>query len=457
MDGRMNLNHKLFDNLTMTFGYSTRRDLTNPDLVNLSLKNLKLGLETSYTQAFKASYDPKLLSFLSGSFTYSADYKDNWDRSTSTRNSDLSRNWSVNGAFKHIELLGGKSQDRRYSNITRSNVRGGQSGKDQKKGRPFYDPPLAALRFLTGWINPVTYKYAVTYRNSSPALLERPSLKFRFGLRDTPLTARGTNNRNPSASEGVSYDFSSGFRLLSGITTDVRYKRSVNRNLVRIGGDKIEKRSIGWPDLGIRISQFSYFPLIKDYINGFIKVFSPRTGYSRQVKEDFNIDGGFLTTQSETISRSPLLALNFKLFRTLSLTGSYSISDINSERFNPINGQSQTRIRSQKKTMAFSSKYSFSSPGGISIPLLGKLKFKSVVSVNINVKFNSDKSETSQSGGPFAISADKSDFSVNPVISYTFSQQIKGGLSAKWQDSDDIKANRKSHVRQLQIWTEIRF
>jgi len=457
MDGRMNLNHKLFDNLTLTFGYSTRRDLTNPDLVNLSLKNLKLGLETSYTQAFKASYDPKLLSFLSGAFSYSADYKDTWDRSTSTRNSTLSRNWNVNGSFKHLELLGGKGQDRRYGSTARSNVRGGQSGKDQEKGKPFYDPPLAALRFLTGWINPVTYKYTVVYRGFVPALIERPSLKYRFGLRDEPTAPRGSNSRNPTASEGVNYDFSSGFKFLSAITTEVHYKRSVNRDLIKLGGDKIEKRSTGWPDLGIRISQFSYFPLIKDFLNGFIKVFSPRTGYSRQIKEDFNIDGGFLTSKSETISRSPLLALNFKLLRTLSLTGSYTISDINSERFNPINGQSQTRIRSKKKIMAFSSKYSFSSPGGISIPLLGKLKFKSVVSLNVNVKFTSDQSETSQSGGPFAVSVDKSDFSVNPVISYTFSQQIKGGLSAKWQDSNDIKANRKSHVRQLQIWTEIRF
>jgi hypothetical protein len=244
---------------------------------------------------------------------------------------------------------------------------------------------------------------------------------------------------------------------LGGITTDVRYKRSITRDLIKIGGDRKEKRSTSWPDLGIRISQFSYFPLIEDMLNGFIKVFSPRTSYSRQIREEINLGGGFVTSRSETISRSPLLALNFKLFRSLSLSGSYGVTHSNTDKFNPINGEPQTKTRGTKKSLAFTSKYSFSSPHGIAIPLLGRIKFKSTMSIDVQVKFSSDRNETSQRDGPFVVGVDKSDFSVAPVISYTFSQQIKGGLSARWQDSNDIKANRKSHTREVQIWTEIRF
>ena len=65
--------------------------------------------------------------------------------------------------------------------------------------------------------------------------------------------------------------------------------------------------------------------------------------------------------------------------------------------------------------------------------------------------------ENARRGEPFAVTTDKSDITIGPNISYTFSQQIKGGLSARWQDSNDNTLNRKSHVRELQIWTEIRF
>jgi len=44
---------------------------------------------------------------------------------------------------------------------------------------------------------------------------------------------------------------------------------------------------------------------------------------------------------------------------------------------------------------------------------------------------------------------------IRPDISYTFSQQIKGGLSMRWRDSN--VSNQKTHLREVQIWMEIRF
>jgi len=69
--GSMDMSYTVFENLKATFNYTTRRDLTDPDLVNIvfSPKNFKLGLETSYSQSFTANYDPKLLTFLTSSFT----------------------------------------------------------------------------------------------------------------------------------------------------------------------------------------------------------------------------------------------------------------------------------------------------------------------------------------------------------------------------------------------------
>jgi len=459
LDGSMNLNYRPFPNLSTGYTMRTRRDLTDDALVNLSLKNPKLGLEKNFSESFRASYDPKLFTFLTGSLTYSATFSDNYDRSSETRNTSLSRSWSVNGSFKHVMLFGGGGQQRRTHTpgITRGRVTGQVTEEKEVKGKPFYTPVLSGLRFLTGWLNPLSYKYGQSFNRTVPGALSRPPWTYRLGLNtdiDIPL---GKTNRNPSSSESISYDLGSGFSFLGGFSASINYRRSISRDLFRVGGDRGQSTSTNWPDMSLTIKKFSYLPFIEDYVNWFISVFSPRTGFSRQVKENTNLDRGFVTNRSENIGRSPVLSMNLKLFSSLSLSSSYSTAKSKDKQANPTTGEPRSETRGSRKTMAVSGKYSFSSPGGIGIPLLGRLKFKSTVSISVDVKFSSSLSETSKSGGSFVKGAESSDFTVSPVISYSFSRQITGGLTGRWQDNNDLKFNRKSHVRELQIWTEIRF
>ncbi len=443
-DATMDLTYQVFENLRTTFRFNTKRDLTDPDLVNITsnVKKFRLGLETSFNQSFTGDYDPKLVGFLSNKWNYSASYRDSWERSNESRKADLSRNWSVSGQFKHVELLSFGSK--------------GSAGRGRTVERPFYDPPLAVLRFLTGWIEPITYKYGQSYNNSLPGLVERPSLRFRFGIDETTDVETITESRTPFSNEGESYDLSSGFKLFGGLDTDVRYSVSGTRDLVKTG-TRYENKSIKWPDLQIRISQFSTFPLIKGLINKFISVFQPRTGFTRDSKETWDLDGDFMLDKSITTAFNPLLSVNFRVFRSLSLSGSYTVTEVITERYNRQDGRLENETQSTRSGIAFSSRYSFTAPGGIGIPLFGKVKFSSTVSIDLNIRYNSELTENSQDGRPFVVTADKSDLTVAPVISYTFSQQIKGGLSARWQDTNDSKINRKSHVRELQIWAEIRF
>jgi hypothetical protein len=455
----MSLNHKVFNNLTTGFNLSTKRDLTDPDLVHLSPKNFQLGLENSYSQSFRANYDVQPLAFVTSTWSYSASYSDNYDKSSKTRSTNLSQNWSVSGQFRHQALLGSGSRKAQSDGSgSRSDVRGGVAKDDsQQGGSPFYEPLLDGLRFLTGWLNPFSYKYNTSRRKSAPGLVSKASWKYRLGLQSDPGVEVGSTNRNPSSGETVGYEFGSGFQLLGGIVTTIGYNRSVNRDLLTIGRDRTEKTSTGWPQLSLRIGTFTHMPLIKNQLNWFIRVFSPRTGFSRQVSENTNVSRGFTTSRSETISRSPIVSLNFKILRTLSLSGSYSASRTTDEKFNPASGAPQSETRSSRRSIAASTNYAFTSPTGISIPLFGKLKFKSTVSIDVRVKYSSSMSETSSAGGPFVVGTQKSDFSVSPSVRYAFSQQINGGLTATWQDNTDSKFNSKSHMRMLQIWTEIKF
>ncbi|HEX2897852.1 MAG TPA: hypothetical protein VHP63_07375, partial [candidate division Zixibacteria bacterium] len=199
--------------------------------------------------------------------------------------------------------------------------------------------------------------------------------------------------------------------------------------------------------------------LIKGVMNKFIEVFSPRTGYSRRLQEQFDITNGFTISSRETKGFNPLVSVNFKLWRSLSISGSYTLDKTEDQSYSTGNGALQSHTKTDNRTIAATSKFSFTAPGGMAIPLFGKVKFTSAVDIDLSFRLASSVSETRKSGqgDEFYPSSDKSDFSVVPTISYSFSRQIRGGISGRWQDTNDNITNRNSHVRQLQIWVEIRF
>ncbi len=453
LDANMNLEYKIFPNISLSYTYNTRRDLSDSADVNLSLKRFHPGLETSYGTSFRTGWSPALFSFVSTSFGYGATYGDSWDRQSRSRRGNLSNNWSLNGQFSHQSFLGGQSAR------TGGPVVGTTKDKKiapVKKGTPLYEPPRALLRKLTSWINPISYRYAENFTNSTPGMRERPSFAYQLGLHraaDVPVTSQSSSQ--PMSSESKQWELGSGFVFLGGIGLDIKLRKDISRDLVKVG-DRTERISKGWPEVAIRIQPFKTLPLFKGIVNKFIKVFTPRTSYSRQVREERNITRGFTTSTSTAINRNPLLVINFKLFRAMSMTGSYATTFTESRTYSSADGRNISISRAKTKTILVTSQYSFSAPGGIGIPIFGKLKFKSHVSLTTDIRFNSSYSEAGSEGQPIAKGKDATDFSVAPTIGYTFSQQIKGGLTARWQDSRD-QSNTKSHTRELRMWVEIRF
>lgn len=474
-NGRMDMAYRPFSSLSIDFNLGTKRDLTDPELVNLSLTNAKLGLENSYNQSLRISYDPKIVTFLTSAVSYSAAYTDSYNRSTFARSTSLTKNWSLSGDFRHALLLGTKQRKRtRPSGGRRGTVRGGvrpvpeepedgvkdddkDSEKDKEPGTPIYEPILDGLRFMTNWLQPVRYRYTEGFNRSIPGALEKLPWRYRLGLDAMAEFPTISSSRNPSMGESVAYELSSGFSLLGGITTTVGYKTSINRSLTAVGTDRTEGVSISWPEVSLQIRRFTTLPLLKPYVNWFIDVFSPRTSYSRQVKKTENLDRGFTITETETINRSPVLSLNLKLLQRLSLTGSYNVTKTVEERNDRSSGVAQGETHTTKESIALATKFSFSAPGGIKIPLLGRLKFKSMVSIDFSIQYASNLVEKSGQGSPFTPFTNTSSFSASPVISYSFSSKIRGGISARWQDTNDLQRNKKSHVREIQLWTEIRF
>lgn len=79
------------------------------------------------------------------------------------------------------------------------------------------------------------------------------------------------------------------------------------------------------------------------------------------------------------------------------------------------------------------------------------------MSLSVDVSMQNDRTETANMGFPYAPSGERTNLTIAPTVSYSFSSQIKGGLTGRWQDTNDKIQGRKTYTRELRIYVDIRF
>jgi hypothetical protein len=122
-----------------------------------------------------------------------------------------------------------------------------------------------------------------------------------------------------------------------------------------------------------------------------------------------------------------------------------------------VSAGNQSVTKTYDNSINVTNNYSFSAPGGIKVPFLRKIKFKSTLSLSVAISKSSNRTESSVGGKPFNVTADSNRLSVSCTGSYTFSSQVTGGFMTRWGDTNDKKTKRKTHSRELGIWIQINF
>jgi hypothetical protein len=120
-------------------------------------------------------------------------------------------------------------------------------------------------------------------------------------------------------------------------------------------------------------------------------------------------------------------------------------------------GGNRSITKGYDNSINVSNNYSFRAPKGIKLPFLRKIRFNSTLNLSVSISKTARKIKSSVAGKPFNITGDSSRLSISTTASYGFSSQVTGGFSARWDDNNDKKTRRKSHVRELGIWMQISF
>ncbi|MEE9441315.1 MAG: cell surface protein SprA [candidate division Zixibacteria bacterium] len=449
--GSMRMGFKVFDNLAGNYNFSTNRDLIDPKTINITLnpKEFKLGVEQSYRQDFKVNYQPKIFSFLTHKIDYSTNYADTYRSSQNTgpyHSVSNKLNINLNLSLKHGALFG-----------TNKRSRGIRRTADEGGGSVFsiFGKALTGIRYITDAIKPVSFRFGAGRSLAYPSLSQKANLKFRFGLSESPGVDHisintGTVRQSKSLNRSISAN--SGVSLFSGISADLKYGRDERETF--LSSPTISINQI-WPNINFNFRSVKGLWIIGKLLN---KI-SPSCKYSRVKSTKQRTNEPHPHNENIKESFSPLFSFSFVMFKAMRSSIRIEKSTTTTKKINGVLGNVTDITKRGQQSISFKTSYSFKSPRGIKLPIFGRIKFQSQMSLSIDVSYKKNKSESARKTGgyKFNITEDKTNLAISPQASYSFSTTVKGGLRARWQDSSDSITRTKRHTRELGFWVEMRF
>lgn len=504
------------DNLSSTYRLSIRSDLRNPDWVNLSLKDFRLGKVTRLQQSVSTDFSPTLFRFLTHKFSASSSYNENrqqnvvdlslhpGDSALEPLNVSQNIRLTVSGNFDLQKFLGdpgsaaqvsSRASDSRKRNLERvqalQRLRAGldsavvdsseQEVEEQSDapggpwvGKRAYNLTRRGLKKLTGFIDPVSGSIERSENRSMNGLRIRPAPDFRFGFRRTFDTTAGnvvtlTRGQLDEFSETFTWRASSGIRVLGGaLSSKIDLSESISRSEPSTGvaSQNIDRT---WPRLSIRIGQMHTFQniwglrVIQRFYNSLVLKFGPRTSYSRGTRKrevwDSNTGKYVATSKSLDVDQTPLLGVTIPIRRQMTLNARFERTSRKSERFLSEGPREDALISASietSKTFRMSTSYSFRAPNGIRLPIFGRIRIQSNITMNLDILKRFSETKTASSNDSLIVTAKRETFSVTTNMNYSFSSQVSGGMSTSWTDTSDL-SGRKTHTRELRFFAQMRF
>jgi len=436
-NGSMSAQASPIKGIPVSYTMRTKRDITDPKTVKFSFnpKKAKLGIERNFSETFKITYNPRWFGFLDTRFSFDSRYDENSDfreqrnqggtrsiTNTNTKQANLTLNWQ--------RLFGS----------------GGEKG--EKRGISLN--PFRLLANLTKRIDPVTGSYRRNENFTRSGLLARPHLAYRLGFTEDPKVERkGTLQSTDRITMQDAYTAKSGIRML-GTKVNFSYSKNIGRTKISTGDTK--NTSTVFPDFDFGWSNLGKIWLLKKLVHNL----SYRFDYNKKEDISEKEKTGQLLSQktSERFSHKITLSRNWK---SGVQTGVNISKDYGTDQTLQGVGRNRNATKNYKNSVSLTNKYSFSAPHGIKIPLLRKIKFKSTLSLSLNVALSNNKQKRAVGGQEYVTMQDRSQLSIMATSGYSFSQQVKGGFNAKWLDSNDKKLKRKVHTRELGIWLTLSF
>jgi hypothetical protein len=246
---------------------------------------------------------------------------------------------------------------------------------------------------------------------------------------------------------------------------------SQGQNLTSILSSTTLDRSTTWPDL--QLTQGKVHSLFKNWatdskltasyrrlhdVGGrFVRYYELVNGDS-VARESLRMNGRSETDESEF---SPLLSWSTTWKKRLSTTLSANYTFGSATSFLDDSGAKRSVTHSNTRGVDLSFSYAFSAPNGLRLPLLGKLKFSSDLSLTWSLRVaQTHRWLQPWVGGTPADTTSElqrdNSFGTSLAASYRFSRSIEAGLTAGYNQSRGLSVTTTESTN-LDIWVLFRF
>ena len=493
--------YNIFSTLRASYNVSGNRDISHPGRFKMSIdpSKIKLGSEESFQQRFESAYSPRILKFIDNSVSYSSSFSENADirqNPDSTRSAQMSSTIKADMTFNLQNLIpaskggggGGRSRepnldinqpDQNGNDSTNADDKSNQNGAGASRNRqpdnaggkaglpnrsenanaesngPGFGSPKWILRRFANLfrsIKPIRGSYLTDRKFTSQGLLQRPSWQYMFGIDQNVGVPIKDNNGLARPNQSIysdTYTLDSGLQPLRGL--DVTSGYSLRKTVTHSSTDPVLANSVTFPDISMTLSGMEKMPLF----HSFASTVGMQSGFSKKVDENGRADTGEIYTRTTSKQFAPLGAVSLTFKNNIRATVRYDLALGLTQNLRQ-EGQTNRNVNSTDGTFKISLSYSFTAPQGMKLPFLKMVKFNSQLSINIDVTIKNSESK-SVSDGKTSIDALRSEFMVEPHMTYQFSKAITGGINASWDDSNDKIQKRKHHIRELGITAEIKF
>ena len=505
----------LFSELKADFSSTTNRDISDSRTLKFSFnpRKILLGRERTYSQAFNLSFSPKLSRQLTPRVSFNSKYSDNSDVTTNTDSTRTTRqNATIRGditldilKITHLDKLLAGSQPKanqspaaagrnepahpdsskdeklkKYEEEEEEKGEGeigirdkeqqaaqGETGEEGEEGEPGQGKkgmkipnPLAPMKKtlvvfrVLNTLKPLKSSITLDKQLERAGLYERPGWSYTLGFVDQPDVRRKeetTSYVKDKVTRTIDYQFQSGvtpFRNLD-MNTSYKFRESTSRNSNSTIGTRT--KSVEFPRVDGSLSGLEKLPFFAK-ITQTVKL---QSTYSVKVDETGNPDNEQLDSRNTSTAFAPLMSLNMVLKKSVNVTIRYDLNKKKNEDLRTEGSNGRVDF-DEDRALKLSVSYSLTSPQGIKMPIFGRLKFNSQLTMSMDI------SKTNRKSWFFideekSVDASSDEISIDPRLTYRFSAKVTGGMNAKWSDSNDKLQNRKRHIRELGIWTELRF
>ena len=275
-----------------------------------------------------------------------------------------------------------------------------------------------------------------------------PGLDYRFGL---VTELEGVEAYDRTRSDNV--QVSTGFRPTGSMSVRGEYSSTDSRHYY--SGYWNRQMSKTWPSVTV---SWSGLERIRPF-SGLLRSGTLSTGYRLERGESGRFESGdYIRTSATTTSRwSPLFSVSAMLRNEVQITLSDNISTTETRNYTGTNALT----RSSSGSVQVNIQYSFSSPGGLAIPLplLDRLRirFQSDLTTALLISRSGTKTEILVAGFEDQLQSDRVEWRIEPSASYDFGTVTAGLKGIYGWKTDKVNSVYDQRDFGLDIWATINF